>query len=348
MDVRHLLQQEGQKLETIQNISESEVEIFKRKLETDTLSMAWYGIENILSRSNLLEEYHTDRTIQKHHLPGCHLKLYQYNNIKYIYYMKYNYSIGNGAIEARYYVITAQGNLSKLILASRRLNIKPIFLPEKTFSLIKQKTIKYVKLINKSNFLPNSGIILYGPPGNGKSMIMNWLMNKTSFTKVSNESILGRKIPSFNDSTIYGLDDIDISFFSRSGKHSEEASYMLNFMDGETKKSNVYVLTTNEDVDIIDKAFLRPGRFDTVICIDKPTADLRKKFVESWSINIDVSKLVEKSDNWSFAELGFIRTCLIVQDLNKEQISLDKALAEFTNRQEEEKRYLGFAKPSRR
>lgn len=330
----------AQKLVSQYNLTQEEIYMCQEWIGCSNLSIDSYSLNNLMV--NQIKKLHTDPQVRKQWHPGYHVDLFDYKGIKFGRLVKY-FETKNG-IQNQFWTFTERGNLAKLILMSKRLDIKPIILPPETFNLIRQKTIKYIKQAKRNKHLPSSGLILRGKPGNGKSMILEYLKNKCSdYYKITNLNITRREISIYSSPTIHAFDDTDISFFSRSGSRSEEASYLLNFLDGESKKSHVYILTTNEDVGVIDKAFLRPGRFDTIIELKNPNAELRKKFIETWNINIDAQKLIQVSDGWSFAELGYVRTCLILQELNKENVSLDRALADFDRRKEEEKRYLGFS-----
>ena len=258
----------------------------------------------------------------------------------YLEYKKFSYV---GYPEPTYYA-APHGNLSKIILSVRNKMAKKAFLPDGTKRLIKDRIIDYAKLASKNLSLPSSGFIFYGPPGNGKSLIVNNLLTRKKLnpTIVSNDAIREHSIHKHNRLTTYIFDDTDINFFDREGAYSATASYLLKFMDGERKQTNIFILTTNEDVGVIDRAFLRPGRFSTVVKVDNPTVELRQQFISSWDIKINVDKLVAETDGWSFSEVEFIKTLLTIQALNEQSLDVDKALEDFKTRKQEEEKYMGF------
>lgn len=266
-------------------------------------------------------------------------QLYSYNGLTFVKYMKLGGSYGENI-----YYAAPRGMLSKILLTAKRQMNRTMFLEDKVKSIIKDRVIRYHALIKTNCNLPNSGIIFYGPPGNGKSLIVQHLLGKRKLNPhlVSARELGDRDIREYSEPAVYIFDDTDITYFNREGSGSAIASYLLSFMDGKTKNPHAFILTTNEDVGTIDRAFLRPGRFNMVVKIDNPSKVLREQFIKSWNFNIDVDKLVKVSDGWSFAEIEFIKTCLVMQQFENKPLDLDQAITDFNTRKEEERKYMGF------
>jgi len=114
-------------------------------------------------------------------------------------------------------------------------------------------------------------------------------------------------------------------------------------MDGiENSGNTVRIFTTNEKTNDIDSAFLRPGRIDGSFLIDKPDDDMKLRFVDRWPEEIKMAvpppEVVEKTPGFSFAELEFVRSNLVINYLlSGHQWSLDKALAGFGRHEEKGK-----------
>ena len=71
------------------------------------------------------------------------------------------------------------------------------------------------------------------------------------------------------------------SFGQSNGEQEQTLNQLLVEMDGiGTGKSNVIMLASTNRADILDKALLRPGRFDRQITIDLPTVIERKEILE--------------------------------------------------------------------
>lgn len=106
---------------------------------------------------------------------------------------------------------------------------------------------------------------------------------------------------------------------------------MLNEMDGiESRKQVVIVGATNRP-DILDKALIRPGRFDRLLYIPPPDKEARREIfkinIKKLSVNsdVDVDYLSEISEDFSGAEINMV--CMeagvlaLAEDIESETIS---------------------------
>ncbi|KAI3474104.1 hypothetical protein Pfo_028892 [Paulownia fortunei] len=127
------------------------------------------------------------------------------------------------------------------------------------------------------------GALLVGPPGTGKTLLAKATAGESGvpFLSISGsdfmEMFLFQEARQCAPSIIF-IDEIDAIGRARgrgafSGGHDEREStlnQMLVEMDGFGTTSGVVVLAGTNRPDILDKALLRPGRFDRQITIDKP------------------------------------------------------------------------------
>lgn len=158
------------------------------------------------------------------------------------------------------------------------------------------------------------GAILSGPPGTGKTLLAKATAGESGvpFYSVSGSEFVEMFVgvgPSRvrdlfatarkNTPCIIFIDEIDAIGKSRSknaygGGNDERESTLnqiLTEMDGFNTSDQVVVLAGTNRVDILDKALLRPGRFDRHIAIDRPTMDGRKQI-----FRVHLKKIVTKVD----------------------------------------------------
>jgi AFG3 family protein len=161
------------------------------------------------------------------------------------------------------------------------------------------------------------GAILSGPPGTGKTLLAKATAGESGvpFFSVSGSEFVEMFVgvgPSRvrdlfatarkNTPCIIFIDEIDAIGKSRSknnfgGGNDERESTLnqiLTEMDGFNTSEQVVVIAGTNRPDILDKALLRPGRFDRHIAIDKPTMDGRKQIFAVHLKNITTSEDIEQ------------------------------------------------------
>lgn len=240
---------------------------------------------------------------------------------------------------------------------------KPPVLSKGILDTLVKNTIEFLnksKEIEKYGVRIKRGIILDGPPGNGKTMACRYIQKLCVQHGIRWGVITSADIDKayadkelnylFQMYTVSFFDDIDISYLNRKSGNGKMACSLLTAMDGMTTASHlVRIFTTNERVVDLDPAFTRPGRIDRCITFEKPDATLRRELVDKFwpeeiTTAIDVDKLVRQSKDYSFAELEAIRTFLVTNKLlNGIGWNLEKAFDEFNERKKEQNE-VGFFK----
>jgi hypothetical protein len=155
----------------------------------------------------------------------------------------------------------------------------------------------------KFGFVYKRGVLLWGPPGSGKSVTINLLMKELIRL---NGIVLLCGHPEFlahmlqrirqmepNRPIIVVLEDID-EIIEKHGEHS-----ILSMLDGENQIANVvYLATTNYPERLGARIVNRPSRFDERIFVGMPSEKARKTYLKFATQEIGNSLTDEELDKW--------------------------------------------------
>ena len=156
------------------------------------------------------------------------------------------------------------------------------------------------------------GVLLTGPPGTGKTLLAKAIAGEAGvpFFSISGSDFVemfvgvgaSRVRDMFdtakkNSPCLIFIDEIDAvgrSRFTGIGGGHDEREQTLNAllveMDGFESNDGVIVIAATNRPDVLDKALLRPGRFDRQIVVDLPTMEGRYKILKIHSKKITVAK----------------------------------------------------------
>lgn len=181
----------------------------------------------------------------------------------------------------------------------------------------------------KYGFLQKRGILLYGPPGCGKSSVVGLLRkqlisrNGVIFTPGSGFDALAAGISDFRkvepDRPIMTLvEDMETLLESSNGSNvaaSEKAA--LSLYDGENQFNNViHVATTNKPETLADRFIRRPGRFDIIIGIHAPSRETRDAYLKhicnGHLTPKQASDILDKTEGLSLAYMREIASTYLV------------------------------------
>lgn len=179
---------------------------------------------------------------------------------------------------------------------------------------------------------PYRGILLWGDPGNGKTLIAKAIAHEVNahFIPVSGPDILNKNFGQseknlrdifdeardFQPSVIF-IDEIDSIAQTRLSGESAKwyatvVNQLMSLMDGIREFGNITVLASTNRPDLLDAALLRPGRFDYKLEIKKPNLPGCKRVLEiatrgmPLADDIDLFAFSEAVIGYSAAEITFL------------------------------------------
>ena len=185
---------------------------------------------------------------------------------------------------------------------------------------------EYDRLV-KVGMAPVKGLLLFGPPGTGKTTMARIIANETKMKLivVNASSFLNMYVGESeknlvnvfqrardNAPCIICFDEIESFLMDRSkAERSYETSIVNTFltqMDGYVDLQDVLVVATTNNPTLIDPAALRPGRFDKLIYVGVPDEAARATMFEKYlrgktDGNVDCKKLAENSERFTGADI---------------------------------------------
>lgn len=178
-------------------------------------------------------------------------------------------------------------------------------------------------IYRKLGVIYKRGILLYGPPGTGKTTAIQMILQSL---KVQNGIVfyITDEIPTSFIKELKNDIRLKIIVFEELVTTVKKSNMQrfLTFLDGENSLDNTYIIaTTNYPEELPTNVVNRPGRFDTMCCIESLKKEDRKTYLE-YLLDRDVSpKELEQSDNLSIAQLKEIALIVL-----KEQVTLQEAI----------------------
>ena len=183
---------------------------------------------------------------------------------------------------------------------------------------------------------PPSGVLLHGPPGTGKTMLAKAVATQTdaTFIKMAGSELVQKfigegarlvrdlfELASEHKPAVIFIDEIDAIAAKRTeSKTSGDAEVqrtmmqLLSEMDGFEDRGDIRIIAATNRFDMLDRAILRPGRFDRLIEVPMPDWDGRKRILEihTREMNLDddveLATLAGDTEGFSGAELASLST----------------------------------------
>ncbi|EGG00041.1 AAA ATPase [Melampsora larici-populina 98AG31] len=190
--------------------------------------------------------------------------------------------------------------------------------------------IRFPEMFEKLGIASSFGILLWGPPGCGKTLLAKAVANESqaNFISVKGPELLNKYVGESEKAVrqvfvrarasapcIIFFDELDALVPRRDDSLSESSSRVVNTLltelDGLESRKQIFVIGATNRPDVMDPAMVRPGRLDKMIFVDLPDP------IERWEIfstlshhlriqEIDQIKVLvkEKCNGYSGADVG--------------------------------------------
>jgi transitional endoplasmic reticulum ATPase len=166
-----------------------------------------------------------------------------------------------------------------------------------------QYPVEHPEKFEKFGMSPSKGVLFYGPPGCGKTLLAKAIANEcqANFISIKGPELLtmwfGESEANVREifdkarqsaPCVLFFDELDSIAVQRGASNGDAGgagdrvlNQMLTEMDGMNSKKTVFIIGATNRPDIIDPALLRPGRLDQLIYIPLPDEGSRKSIFKS-------------------------------------------------------------------
>ncbi|MCH9657858.1 CDC48 family AAA ATPase [archaeon] len=175
--------------------------------------------------------------------------------------------------------------------------------------------LKHPELFARLGVEPHSGILLYGPPGCGKTLLAKVIASESeaNMYPINGPEIMNKyygetearlrdifKEAKDNSPSIIFIDEIDAIAPKREDVYGDVekrvVAQLLALMDGLDDRGNVIVLGATNRPDSVDPALRRPGRFDREFEVSVPNEDGRLEILEIHTRGMPINDEIDLKD----------------------------------------------------
>jgi len=222
-----------------------------------------------------------------------------------------------------------------------------------------QYPVEHPEKFEKFGMSPSKGVLFYGPPGCGKTLLAKAIASEcqANFISIKGPELLtmwfGESEANVREifdkarqsaPCVLFFDELDSiatqrgsSLGDAGGAGDRVLNQLLTEMDGMNAKKTVFIIGATNRPDIIDSALLRPGRLDQLIYIPLPDEGSRKQIFQSVlrkspvAPDVDFDALTKHTHGFSGADITEIcqRSCkYAIRESIERDIEREKQMAE--------------------
>ncbi len=230
--------------------------------------------------------------------------------------------------------------------------------------------LKYPAVFTTMQASPPKGILLYGPPGTGKTLLARAVASESeaNFISIKGPELLSKWVGESERGvreifrkarqaapTIIFMDEIDAIAPTRGGgagdTHVTErmVSQLLTELDGLEALKDIVVIGATNRLDIVDRALLRPGRFDKLLAVPMPDREARLAILKIHTTgkplaeDVNLDQLAKDTDGYSGADLAAVcntAVMRVIRDLITASPTVEEAQAKASTQKVSMKRFL--------
>jgi transitional endoplasmic reticulum ATPase len=221
--------------------------------------------------------------------------------------------------------------------------------------------LKKPEVFKKMGIKPPRGILLYGPPGCGKTLLARAVATESeaNFISIKGPEIFSKWVGESEKAireifrkgrtaapAIIFFDELDAIVpkrglgYADSGASERVISQLLTEIDGIESLQNVLVIAATNRPDMLDAAVLRPGRFDRLIYVPSPDLDSLKEIFKihahsmPLSTDVDLNDIARKAQGYSGADVEAICREAAMNALREDINATDVSLRDFNQAME--------------
>jgi len=210
--------------------------------------------------------------------------------------------------------------------------------------------LKYAESFERMGIRPSRGVLLYGPPGSGKTLLAKAVAKESeaNFIQVKGPSLLSMWVGKSEEGMrkvferarqvapcVVFFDEIDALAGRRGIEQGTKVTervlnQLLAEMDGLEDLNDVLVIGATNRPDMLDTALLRPGRFDKILLVNAPEEEGRLEILKIHTAkmplakDIDLKEIAKETIGYTGADLeAVVREAAyfaLREDINSNQV----------------------------